>query len=66
MARTRGSKNKPHSTEQTKPTVSTRMEIDILSELCAKFEQLNEDQRQRTAFSLIHKYPEYFTLTNKS
>lgn len=65
MARTRGSKNKSHSTEQTKPTVSTQTEIDILAELCARFERLNEDQRQRTAFFIIHKYPEYFPLTNK-
>lgn len=64
MARKKGSLNKP-KTEQTKPAVSTRMELDILAELCARFELLNEDQRIRTAFFLTHKYPEYFPLTNK-
>lgn len=40
----------------------TDLEISILQSICLDFEKLGEDQRQRAALFLIHKYPEYFTL----
>lgn len=65
MPRKKGSRNKPHTTEQQKltHTVSTQNEILILDTICDRFEKLSEDQRIRTAFFLTHKYPEYFPLT---
>lgn len=66
----RGPKPKKQAEVQPKKksyarALTTEEEMYALDQICQKLESMNEDQRQRAAFFLMHKYPEYFTLTDK-
>ena len=60
MARTKGSLNKSHIEKH--PTITTRMEVAILDTICAQFEKLNDEQRERVFMYLIDKYKEYLPI----